>query len=78
MSDLATALGAPRGRHNPVEAAYDGMNAADRKTFQVIILEPETYTHAQVAEAMREIGYDVDRKQVQAYRERLKLGKVEL
>lgn len=78
MTTLAEAVGKPKGRYNAVEAAYDGMTAADRKTFQTIILEPETYTHAQVAAALREIGYDVDRKQVQAYRERLALGKVEL
>ena len=77
-TDLATALGAPQGRYDRVEAAYDGMAPADRKTFQVAILEPETYTHAQIASALRELGYDVDRKQVQHFREKLSLGKVDL
>lgn len=77
MSDLATVVGAPQGRYNPVAAAYDGMNKADRATFREIIRNPE-YTHAQIAEALRDIGHDVDRKQVQHYRERLTLGKVEL
>jgi hypothetical protein len=32
----------------------------------------------QVAAALRELGYDIDRKQVQAFREKLKMGKVAL
>ena len=75
---LAEAVGRAKGRYNPVEAAYDGMNETDRKTFRDIIRANDYYTHAQVAAALREIGYDVDRKQVQHYRERLALGKVSL
>jgi hypothetical protein len=77
-TDLATALGAPQARYDRVHAAYDGMKPADKKVFQTAILEPETYTHAQIAAALRELGYDVDRKQVQHFREKLSLGKVEL
>ena len=77
-TSLATAIGAPRARYDRVEAAYDGMTPANRKSFQRIIQDPQNYTHAQVASAMREIGYDVDRKQVQAFREKLALGKVKL
>jgi hypothetical protein len=75
---LASRVGGPEGRnYNPVAAAYDGMDKADRDTFKAIIHNDE-YTPAQIANAMREIGYDVDRKQVQHYRERVKLGKVKL
>lgn len=78
MSELATAIGAPRTKYDRVAAAYDGMTEANRESFQRIIIDPDSYPHAQVASALREIGYDVDRKQVQAYRERLALGKVAL
>ncbi|HEX9089796.1 MAG TPA: hypothetical protein VF867_20050 [Arthrobacter sp.] len=76
-ADLAAAIGAPRLRYDRVEAAYDGMSPANRASFRRIIRD-ETYSHAQVASAMREIGYDVDRKQVQAYREKLAIGRVAL
>jgi ribosomal protein L9 len=54
------------------------MSPANRESFQRIIRDTGSYSHAQVASALREIGYDVDRKQVQHFRERLKLGKVAL
>lgn len=77
-SDLASAIGAPATKYDRVAAAYDGMTEANRASFQRIIQDPDSYPHAQVASAMREIGYEVDRKQVQHYRERLNLGKVVL
>lgn len=75
---LKEALGEPRARYDRVEAAYDGMAPADKKVFQEAIREPEAYPHAHIAEALRSMGYDVDRKQVQHFREKLFLGKVEL
>jgi hypothetical protein len=74
-SELADAIGAPMGRYNPVSAAYDGMNEADREAFREII-QDERYTHVQVAGALRAIGYNIDRKQIQSFREKLALGKV--
>ena len=76
VTDLAQAIGAPMGRYNPVSAAYDGMNEDNRRAFRHIIAEIDGYPHAQVAAAMRELGYDIDRKQIQAFREKLALGKV--
>lgn len=76
-TDLAAAVGAPRARYDRVEAAYDGMNDANRKSFRRII-QSDKYSHAQVASALREIGYDIDRKQVHAFREKLAMGKVAL
>ncbi len=73
--DLAQVIGVPMGRYNPVSAAYDGMNEANRATFREVI-QSEAYSHAQVANGMRELGFDVDRKQIQAFREKLALGKV--
>lgn len=78
MSDLAAAIGAPATRYDRVAAAYDGMNSPNREAFRHIIQDTAGYPHAQVAAALREIGYDIDRKQVQHYRERLALGKVTL
>jgi hypothetical protein len=78
VSELATAIGAPATRYDRVAAAYDGMNSPNRESFRVIIKDTDSYPHAQVAAALREIGYEVDRKQVQHYRERLALGKVSL
>lgn len=75
VQKLADLIGPPMGRYNPVSAAYDGMTDANRKTFREII-ESLAYSHAQVASAMRELGYDIDRKQIQAFREKLALGKV--
>jgi hypothetical protein len=76
-ADLKTAIG-PSARYDRVAAAYDGMSPANRLSFRNIIQDQDSYPHAQVARALREIGYDVDRKQVQHYRERLALGKVAL
>lgn len=77
-TDLDTAIGAAGARYDSVAAAYDGMSEANRLAFKRIIRDADSYTHAQVARALREIGYDVDRKQVQHYREKLALGKVAL
>lgn len=76
-TSFAAALGAAEGRYDKVEAAYDGMAPADQKIFRDAI-RSEFYTHAQIASALRSMGYDVDRKQVQHFREKLCLGKVEL
>lgn len=72
---LADLIGIPMGRYNPVSAAYDGMNEDNRQTFREII-QDNAYPHAQVASAMRELGYNIDRKQIQNFREKLALGKV--
>lgn len=77
MSDFEKALGAPRLRYNPVLAAYEGMNPTNQAAFRTVI-QDDDYSHAQIAEALRTVGYDIDRKQVQAFREKLTLGKVEL
>ena len=74
---LEDLIGVPTGRHNPVAAAYDGMTEDNRRAFRVIIKD-DAYPHAQVAAALRELGYDIDRKQIQSFREKLALGKVEL
>jgi hypothetical protein len=68
-------IGIPMGRYNPVSAAYDGMTEDNRRAFRVII-QDDAYPHAQVAAAMRELGHDIDRKQIQSFREKLALGKV--
>lgn len=73
--ELSKLIGIPVGRYNPVSAAYDGMNEDNRATFREII-QDEAYPHAQVASALRELGYSIDRKQVQNFREKLALGKV--
>lgn len=75
VGKLADLIGPPMGRYNPVAAAYDGMNEANRETFRDVIQDP-AYSHSQVASAMRELGYNIDRKQVQSFREKLALGKV--
>jgi hypothetical protein len=77
-ASFAAAVGAPRGRQDRVAEAYDGMSEDNARAFRVIIRDTNGYPHAQVAAALREIGYDIDRKQVQHYRERLALGKVSL
>jgi hypothetical protein len=73
---LADLIGIPMGRYNPVSAAYDGMSEDDRAAFRLYIQDPDKYTHAQLAKAMRELGYSIDRKQIQNFREKLALGKV--
>ena len=77
MSELlADLIGIPMGRYNPVSAAYDGMDETNREAFRFYIQDAENYSHAQLAKAMRELGYNVDRKQIQSFREKLALGKV--
>lgn len=73
--DLEKLIGIPMGRYNPVSAAYDGMSEDNRRAFRVIIKD-DAYPHAQVAAALRELGYNIDRKQIQSFREKLALGKV--
>lgn len=74
---LKEALGQPSGRYDRVGAAYDGMAPADREIFREAIQNP-AYTPAHIAQALRAVGYDVDRKQVQHFREKVSLGKVDL
>lgn len=76
-SSLAGAVGAPSARYDRVEAAYEGMSEANRISFRRIIQDAD-YTHIQVARALQEIGYDIDRKQVHNFREKLALGRVTL
>jgi hypothetical protein len=74
--ELSRLIGIPMGRINPVSAAYDGMNEDNRRAFRTIIQDAHSYPHVQVAKALRELGYEIDRKQVQNFREKLALGKV--
>ena len=76
VTDLAQVIGVPMGRYNPVSAAYDGMTENNRLVFRNIIQDAHSYPHHQVAAALRELGYDIDRKQIQSFREKLALGKV--
>jgi hypothetical protein len=75
VGDLADLIGPPMGRYNPVAAAYDGMSEPNRATFREVI-QSLAYSHSQVAGALRELGYDIDRKQIQSFREKLELGRV--
>lgn len=69
----------PDGRFDKVAAAYDGMNEINRDTFRDIITAPVSqYGHETIARALRGLGYDVDRKQVHLYREKLSRGRVSL
>ena len=77
MSNLAEVLGGPQGRYDHVEAAYDGLSPENKAVFREAITDKQ-YGHAQIATALRALGYDVDRKQVQHFREKVSLGKVEL
>lgn len=77
MTSLHEALAATKGRYDAVEAAYDGMDLVDSIVFRKAIQDP-SYSHAQIAEALRTMGYDVDRKQVHHYREKLATGKATL
>lgn len=74
--ELSKLIGIPMGRYSPVAAAYDGMSEDNRLAFRTIIQDPGSYPHAQVAKALRELGYRIDRKQIQSFREKLELGKV--
>jgi len=75
---FADALGPPVDRYDHVAAAYEGMSPADREIFREAINNAHDYSHAHIATALRAVGYDVDRKQVQHFREKLSLGKVRL
>ncbi len=69
----------PSGRYDKVEAAYDGMEHHNREVFRRIIAAPvEEYGHETIAKALRALGYDVDRKQVHLFREKLARGRVVL
>lgn len=67
----------PEGRYDKVEAAYDGLDKADKKVMKSILLSAD-YPHAQVARILCDIGYDIDRKQVFEFRQKIKLGRVKL
>lgn len=69
----------PSGQYDKVAAAYDGMNEVNRETFRDIISAPVgEYGHETIAKALRGLGYDIDRKQVHLFREKLQRGKVSL
>lgn len=70
---------APSERYDKVEAAYDGLNEVDKATFRRAILAPvDVHGHEEIARALRALGYDIDRKQVHLFREKLARGKVRL
>lgn len=69
----------PDGRYDKVAAAYDGMSEANRETFRkAIMLGVNEVGHEALAKALRALGYDIDRKQVHLFREKLSRGKVSL
>lgn len=69
----------PDGRYDKVAAAYDGMDKDNREVFRRIIAAPVAeYGHENIARALRGLGYDVDRKQIHLFREKLARGKVVL
>lgn len=69
----------PDARYDKVEAAYDGMSEDNRATFRQAIQSPVAlYGHEAIAKALRALGYDIDRKQVHLFREKLARGKVSL
>jgi hypothetical protein len=69
----------PSVRYDKVEAAYDGLSEPNKATFRRAILAPvEVHGHESIAKALRQLGYDVDRKQVHLFREKLQRGKVSL
>lgn len=60
--------------HNGGESpAVDELQA-----FQLAIRDEVAYGHQQIANALGNLGYNIDRKQVHNYREKLKLGRVTL
>lgn len=69
----------PSGRYDKVAAAYDGMSEVNRKTFAFAVAQsPSQVGHEELARALRGLGYDIDRKQVHLFREKLSRGKVSL
>ncbi len=69
----------PTGRYDKVEAAYDGMSDQNKATFRdIITADVSLFGHEAIAKALRALGYDVDRKQVHLFREKLSRGKVSL
>lgn len=69
----------PTGRYDKVEAAYDGLSEANRETFREAIMQSAADVgHESIAKALRVLGYDVDRKQVHLFREKLSMGRVTL
>jgi hypothetical protein len=70
---------APSVRYDKVEAAYDGLSEPNKATFRRAILAPvDVHGHESIAKALRQLGYDVDRKQVHEFRSKLRRGKVSL
>ena len=69
----------PSGRYDKVEAAYDGMSDENKAAFRMAIKSPVSqFGHENIARALRGLGYDVDRKQIHLFREKLSRGKVSL
>lgn len=51
---------------------------AELEAFRVAIQDEVAYGHQQIADALNNLGFNIDRKQVHNYREKLKLGRVTL
>lgn len=69
----------PSDRYDKVAAAYDGLSDINKATFRQAITAPvAVHGHEKIAKALRALGYDIDRKQVHLFREKLTRGKVSL
>lgn len=74
---LSDHVKAPTKQYDKVEAAYDGMDAADKAVFRGLI-QDNAYGHQEIARLLCEVGFDIDRYQVFSFREKLRLGRVKL
>lgn len=65
-------------RLDKVELVYRNLQPDDQAAFRELIADEVTYGHQVIATQLQAMGYMVDRKQIHAFREKLKMGRVSL
>jgi hypothetical protein len=70
--------GKPTGHKvDKVMAVYDVLDAAEREAFRALIHDP-VWSGPQIALTLRQMGFNIQGDQVQAFRTKLRTGKVTL
>jgi hypothetical protein len=77
LSELLT-NGKPNGHKvDKVMAVYDLLNDTEREAFHTLIHDP-MWSGPQIALTLREMGFNIQGDQIQAFRTKLRTGKVTL
>lgn len=70
--------GKPAGhKHDKVMAAFKSLAPAEQEAFKTLVKDP-LWSGPQIASALRDMGHDIQGDQIQAFRTKIRSGKVAL